>query len=218
MVLKIVKRSKSNEEKSLNLPPGPWKFPIIGNLHQLTRSIVHRQLSDLSKTYGPLMHLQLGELSNVVVSSAKFAEQVKTHDVIFASRPVLLSTKILDYDSTSISFSPYGSYWRQLRKICVQELLTMKRVQSVRSIREEEVSSLIASISSKAGSPVNLTEIFRLLIYGITSRAALRKKEKTLQCSFLLSWKRCRCRLVLILQIFILLLSYFNGSLESSLS
>ncbi|KAI9187206.1 hypothetical protein LWI28_025482 [Acer negundo] len=182
MVLKIVKRSKTNEEKSLNLPPGPWKLPIIGNLHQLTSSLVHRQLRDMSKKYGPLMHLQLGELSTVVVSSAKFAEQVmKTHDVIFASRPVLLSTKILDYDSTSISFSPYGSYWRQLRKICVQELLTMKRVQSFRSIREEEVSSLIASISSKAGSPVNLTENFRSLIYGITSRAAFGKKSKDIE-------------------------------------
>ncbi|KAL5735738.1 hypothetical protein ACOSQ2_030526 [Xanthoceras sorbifolium] len=181
MALKLVKRSKTSE-RSLNLPPGPWKLPIIGNLHQLTNPLIHRQLRDLAMKYGPLMHLQLGELSTVVVSSPKYAEEVmKTHDVIFASRPVLLSTKILDYDSTSISFSPYGSYWRQLRKICVQELLTMKRVQSFRPIREEEVSNLITSIASNAGSPVNLTEKFRTLIYGITSRAAFGKKSKDME-------------------------------------
>ncbi|KAL5735749.1 hypothetical protein ACOSQ2_030537 [Xanthoceras sorbifolium] len=179
MVLKLVKRSKTTSERVLNLPPGPWKLPLIGNLHQLVGSLPHRALSDLAKRYGPLMHLQLGELSTIVVSCPELAKDVmRTHDVVFASRPVNLASKILSYDSTGIAFAPYGDYWRQLRRICITELLSNKRVQSFRSIREEEVSNLINVIASKAGSPVNLSHEVLSLIYGITSRAAFGNKCK----------------------------------------
>ncbi|KAK3205219.1 hypothetical protein Dsin_019265 [Dipteronia sinensis] len=181
MVLKIVKKTSKTSHTTLNLPPGPWKLPLIGNLHQLVvaGSLPHRGLRDLANKYGPLMHLQLGQLSTVVVSSPKFAKQVmKTHDVTFASRPSSLATNIMFYDATDIGFSPYGEYWRQLRKICILELLSMKRVQSFRSIREEEVSNLIHWLGSKAGSPVNLSEKIHSLAYSVTSRAAFGKKCK----------------------------------------
>lgn len=125
------------------------------------------------------MHLQLGEVSALVVSSPEIAREVmKTHDTIFAQRPPLLSSTIINYNATSISFSPYGEYWRQLRKICTIELLSAKRVKSFQWIREEEGSKLIRSISLNAGSLTNLTEKIFSLTYGITSRAAFGKKFK----------------------------------------
>ncbi|TXG67930.1 hypothetical protein EZV62_009205 [Acer yangbiense] len=125
------------------------------------------------------MHLQLGEISTVVVSSPELTKEVmKTHDVIFASRPEFLVSKVLFYGSTDIAFSPYGDYWRQLRKICSLELLSTKRVQSFQSIREEVVSNLIDWISSKAGSPIYLTDRLHSLTYGVTSRAAFGKRYK----------------------------------------
>ncbi|KAK2640215.1 hypothetical protein Ddye_028037 [Dipteronia dyeriana] len=84
----------------------------------------------------------------------------------------------MGYNSTSISFSPYGEYWRQLRKIFTMELLSMKRVQSYRSIREEESSNVINWIASRTGSPVNLTKKIYSLSYSVTSRAAFGKKGK----------------------------------------
>lgn len=180
MVLKIGKIFKTNHENS-NLPPGPWKLPLIGNLHQLVfaGSLPHRGLRDLAKKYGPFMHLELGEISTVVVSSPEFAEQVmKTHDTIFASKPYNEITRIISYDYNDIAFSPYGEYWRKLRNICAVELLSTKQIQSFRCVREEEMSSLINWVASKAGSVINLTQKFFSTSYAITSKTALGGKSK----------------------------------------
>lgn len=178
MVLKIGRKKFTKTEHSVSLPPGPWKLPIFGNMHNFASGLPpHRALRDLSKKYGPLMLLRLGEVSTVVVSSPEYAkEMMKTHDAIFASRPSVLSAEILSYNCTSIGFAPLGNYWRQLRKICVLELLSQKRVESYRPLREEELSNLINWIGSKDGSSVNLSSKVFSTVYGITSRAAFGKK------------------------------------------
>ncbi|GJR84805.1 cytochrome P450 71D10-like protein [Tanacetum coccineum] len=173
MILKLFKQSKPK------LPPGPWKLPIIGSVHHLSGSLLHHRLKDLADKHGPLMHLQLGELSLFVVSSSEIAKEVmKTQDANFANRPFHLAASIVGYDGSGITFSPYGECWRQLRKICNLELLSSKQVQSLRLVREEEVSKFVKSISQNPGSPVNLSKSLSSLIYGITAKAAFGKKCK----------------------------------------
>lgn len=100
IAMKLWKKSKIQNK----LPPGPRKLPLIGNLHQLSSSLPHHTFKNLSKKYGPIMHLQLGEVSAVIVSSPQVAKEVmKTHDLTFANRPQLLSVQILSNNSPSLS-------------------------------------------------------------------------------------------------------------------
>lgn len=178
IVIKLLKQSNENHSNP-NLPPGPKKLPLLGNILDVAGPLPHHTLRDLAQKYGPLMHLQLGENSTIIASSAETAKEVmKTHDVNFANRPFLLAAHIIAYKSTNIMFSPYGDYWRQLRRICNSELLSAKHVQSLRPIREQEVSHFIHTIFEQSGSSVNLSEHIYALTYGITTRSVFGMKFK----------------------------------------
>ncbi|RDY12970.1 Premnaspirodiene oxygenase, partial [Mucuna pruriens] len=178
-ILKVRKRSKLVRVKTLNLPPGPWKLPLIGSIHHLFGALPHHRLRELAQKYGPLMHLKLGEVSTIVVSSSEVAKEVlKTHDAIFAQRPHQVGADIMCYGSTDIATAPYGGYWKQLRRICSQELLSNKRVRSFQSVREEEVLNLVRYIATKTGSCVNLSEKVAYMTSAITARATFGEKCK----------------------------------------
>lgn len=121
---------KRKRESNRDLPPGPFPWPIIGNLHMLGE-LPHRALKDLADKYGPIMFLRLCSVPTVVVSSPEMAKLfLKTHDLVFASRPATAAGKYLLYGCKDLGFAPYGDYWRQMRKICVLELLTARRIES----------------------------------------------------------------------------------------
>ncbi|PHT45422.1 5-epiaristolochene 1,3-dihydroxylase [Capsicum baccatum] len=159
-------------------PPGPWRLPFIGSLHHLIGQgeVPHRILRKLSQRYGPLMYLQVGQVPTVVISSPSIAKEIlKTHDLAFATRPQLTSTKIIFYNNKDVIFGQYGEYWRQMRKICMIELLSTKMVKSFSAIREDELSNLVSSIRSMKGSTVNITEKIFWFTNSVTCRAAFGK-------------------------------------------
>ncbi|XP_027079904.1 premnaspirodiene oxygenase-like [Coffea eugenioides] len=172
-LLMVWKTLSKTSKISGKLPPGPRKLPFIGNIHNLFGGLPHIVLRDLAKKYGPLMHLQLGEVSTVIVSSAEMAKEVLvTHDPVFANRPDRLAINIMWYDKQDMIFTPYGDHWRQLRKICIMELLSNKNVRSFSYIRKDEIMKLMKSIRSSQGVPVNVTEMFFRYATFMTCRAA----------------------------------------------
>uniref|UniRef100_A0A6N2MD93 Cytochrome P450 n=1 Tax=Salix viminalis TaxID=40686 RepID=A0A6N2MD93_SALVM len=116
VVLKFLMQEKLKRRK-LNLPPGPAKLPVIGNLHQLAKHLFH--------------------------------------------------------GCTDIAFAPYGAYWRNIRKICILELLSAKRVHWNNFVREEEVARLIRRIAESYPGTTNLSKMIGLYANGVLCRVAL---------------------------------------------
>ncbi|KAH6754886.1 hypothetical protein C2S53_019594 [Perilla frutescens var. hirtella] len=160
------------------LPPSPRKLPIIGNLHQLG-TYPHRSLQSLSKRYGQLMLLHFGNTPVLVASSAAAAREImKNQDLIFSNRPKLSIPDRLFYGSRDVAFSRYGDYWRQKRSICVLQLLSNKRVQSFRHVREEETSLMVEKIEllGRSSTVVNLSNELVAMTNNVICRVALGRK------------------------------------------
>jgi cytochrome P450 len=143
--------------KSHHLPPGPWPWPIMGNLLMLGKH-PHLTLTRWAERYGPFMHLRLGSTSVVVASSPTMAKEfLKTQDHVFQYRPSSLAFKILTNDQSMGLIS--GLALKHVRKICTNELFTFKKIQSFQPLRTKEIQETIEDIykETKEGKVVNLT-------------------------------------------------------------
>nr|GEW67241.1 costunolide synthase-like [Tanacetum cinerariifolium] len=168
------KRAKSS--KVVNLPPGPPKLPIIGNIHQLAGLLPHRAFRDMSRKHGPIMHIQLGQVSTVVISSPRLAKEVlKTHDIALADRPKTFGSELVLYGNTDIALASYSEYWRQLKKISSLELLSAKKVRSFGPIREQELKRFIEFLHLSSGKPVNLHQAITEAINNVVCIASFGK-------------------------------------------
>ena len=169
-----------NRGGNLNLPPSPPKLPIVGNLHQIG-SLPHRSFQALSNKHGPLMFLHLGCVPTLVVSSPEMVKEMLTsHDIVFANRARTTAVDIFLNGSTDLAFAPYGEYWRQVKKICVQELLSPDRVQSFQFLREEEVDIMIKKIqcSCQEGKQVNISEMLLTVSNNIVFRTVIGQRNE----------------------------------------
>ncbi|KAL4625360.1 hypothetical protein ACB092_05G019600 [Castanea dentata] len=162
--------------RKVNLPPGPKPWPIIGNLN-LIGPLPHRSIHELSQKYGPIMHLRFGSFPVVVGSSVEMAKAfLKTHDVTFASRPKIAAGKHTTYNYSDITWSPYGPYWRQARRMCLMELFSAKRLESYEYIRKEEMNACLSDLYKSSNEVVLLKHNLTTVSLNVISRMVLGKK------------------------------------------
>ncbi|MBA0683801.1 hypothetical protein Goari_025430 [Gossypium aridum] len=112
----------------------------------------HQSLYHLAKKHGAIMSIRLGSVPAVVVSSPEVAEIfLKTHDVVFASRPKFQVLQSIYNGKIGIAFTEYGPYWRSLRKFCNQ-LFTALKIESFAPSRKEVLTHFIESLKEAAAA------------------------------------------------------------------
>ncbi|KAA0053469.1 hypothetical protein IC582_008290 [Cucumis melo] len=174
--LAILLLSRRIRRRKLNLPPGPKPWPLIGNL-DLIGSLPHQSIHQLSKKYGPIMHLRFGSFPVVVGSSVEMAKIfLKTQDLNFVSRPKTAAGKYTTYNYSDITWSQYGPYWRQARKMCLMELFSARRLDSYEYIRKEEMNALLREIYKSCGEVIKIKDYLSTVSLNVISRMVLGKK------------------------------------------
>uniref|UniRef100_A0A251UY51 Putative cytochrome P450 n=1 Tax=Helianthus annuus TaxID=4232 RepID=A0A251UY51_HELAN len=149
----IVKFFKSTRAKS-NLPPSPFRLPIIGHLHLLT-PLPHQAFHRLSLRYGPIFQLFMGSEPCVVACSPETAvELLKTS----LDRPQNTAVTHITYGLKDFAFAPYGTHWKSMKKIVMSQLLNGKAIDLLQPDRRDEITRFLKTLSEKAsvGKAVNL--------------------------------------------------------------
>ncbi|KAM6169966.1 cytochrome P450 1A4-like [Rhynchocyon petersi] len=157
----LVRALRSKDGKKVT-PPGPWSFPIVGNILQLGE---HPYLTfmEMRKKYGDVFLIKLGMVPVVVVNGMEMVKQVLLKDgEHFAGRPNMQSFAVLA-EGKSLTFSVnYGESWKLHKKIASNALRTFSKAEAKSStcsclLEEhvtEEVSELVKAfreLTSKNG-------------------------------------------------------------------
>ncbi|KAI3872605.1 hypothetical protein MKX03_002026 [Papaver bracteatum] len=144
--------TRPRRNSKTKLPPevaGSW--PIVGHLPQLVGSTpLFKTLANMSEKYGPAFMVRFGMHRTLVVSSWEMSKECfTTNDKFLASRPPSASSKYLAYDHAMFGFSVYGPYWRETRKISTLQLLTHKRLKSLKHIPYSEINSCVKTLYNR---------------------------------------------------------------------
>lgn len=101
---------------------------------------------------------------------------LKTHDLAFAGRPKVAAAKHTAYNYSDITWSPYGAYWRQARKMCITELFSPRSLDSYEHIRSAELRGLLRCLFDAAGKPLFLKDHLTTLSLNVISRMVLGRR------------------------------------------
>eukprot|EP01018_Ginkgo_biloba_P010788 Gb_15697 [translate_table: standard] len=94
----------------------------------------HRKLRELSKKYRPIMFLRVGSVRTVVASSPEMVKKfLKTHDLIFASRP-------------STCVGKYMAYFMREEEIAIMHESVMKQC-GVNGSNPVNISNLVSTVT-----------------------------------------------------------------------
>ncbi|PWA44803.1 cytochrome P450 [Artemisia annua] len=152
---------KSSQQSIGRLPPGPLRWPIFGNLLQLG-PLPHRDFASFCERYGPLVYLRLGKVDAITTNDPKIIREILVQqDDVFASRPQTLAAIHLAYKCGDVALAPFGPRWKWMRRICMEHLLTTKRLESFAKQRASEAQHLVQDVYAlaKGDGPINLRDV-----------------------------------------------------------
>ncbi|KEH38561.1 cytochrome P450 family protein [Medicago truncatula] len=141
--ISLIGRTK---KQNYNLPPGPSPLAIMLNVFELGKK-PQQSLAKFSKIYGPIMHMKLGQITTIIISSAEVAQEVlQTHDLLLSNRTVPQAVTVFNHDHFSLPFMPVCDLWRDLRKICKNHLFSSKTLDASHALRCKKLQELLCDI------------------------------------------------------------------------
>ena len=168
--------------KRRKLPPGPFPWPIVGNIPSLGTH-PHVTYAKMAERYGNIFTVYVGSARMVVVTNAALAKEVLlVKDAKFASRPIydLMRTCTAHMNpggDDSFSLAIWSPKAREMRQTCDRHFMLPRRLEATRGSRKEEVWRTVGLVEKEAQAekPVDLRHVFEELGLRLSCRSAFNK-------------------------------------------
>ncbi|AEO59410.1 hypothetical protein MYCTH_2307682 [Thermothelomyces thermophilus ATCC 42464] len=146
VVLLVVVRVLFTRRPPHPLPPGPKPAPLIGNLHQLPKSLQWFQLYHWSKKYGPIMHLSMGGQPLIILSTHQAAHDLlNKRSARYSDRPRMVMSGELVTRGMHMLLRQYDERYR-LHQRMEAPLLNLRSASSYRPLQDMESRQLLFDV------------------------------------------------------------------------
>ncbi|CAM6087940.1 unnamed protein product [Calypogeia fissa] len=144
--------------RTVNLPPGPRNWPVIGALFEMEPQF-NKVLQKFAKRYGNVTFFRVGVQKLVVVSSAEVAEELlRQKDAQFCDRAAAMTrsaSKYVGIEGTVLTFANYDAELKLHRKLSMTEFFTIAKIKSYEKLRTQEVTIMVEKILHAIGQRSN---------------------------------------------------------------
>ncbi|CAL8121426.1 unnamed protein product [Orchesella dallaii] len=154
VVILILLLQENFKGRDKQLAPGPFRFPVVGNLLQITwinSKEPYLAFTKLSRRYGDIMSIQLGSVYAVVFNSFEMIEESLTKPE-FSDRFFngWLSERTFQ-KQLGIVFSKYPFPWQQLRRFSLRTLrdFGFGKKSRMHSIIHAELDDVVGDIKKR---------------------------------------------------------------------
>ncbi|MCL7041506.1 hypothetical protein MKW94_005335 [Papaver nudicaule] len=149
------------KEKKKKAPNASGAWPLLGHLGLFMKDKpIYKTLGTMADTYGPAFNIQLGSQEYLVVSNKEMVKECFTsNDKLFSNRSITLGAKYMLNHTSTVVFSPYGTYWREVRKIMMQQVLSNRRLQELQHSKIDEIDKSFAKLNDLCSKDANGTKV-----------------------------------------------------------
>ncbi|KAI3923863.1 hypothetical protein MKW98_032716 [Papaver atlanticum] len=138
----LVKTNSLSSSKAKKAPEAPGAWPIIGHLRLFMSKTEspYVTLGAMADKYGPAFNVRFGCHEILVLSSWEMIKECfTTNDALFSNRPDPLNIRQMFNCDESLGFAPYGPFWKEMRKIAAQQLLSNQQLRLWKDLKYQEI-------------------------------------------------------------------------------
>ncbi|KAH7427080.1 hypothetical protein KP509_10G029300 [Ceratopteris richardii] len=124
--------------------------------------------SGFGNTFGPIFTVYLGRTPIIFVTSASLTHASLVEESrLFADRPLFPSRKLFTSNFRNINSSPYGPFWRLIRRNLVENVFAVPNILAFRPARLHAIARIISNIRTVAKQNQGAVSVYPTIRLGV---------------------------------------------------